>query len=430
MPRGVCPLHWHWLRWGIGRPTRSGCVWRRSWTLFAWVVLGTGIILGGNWAYEELGWGGYWAWDPVENGSLIPWLTGTALIHCLMGWQYRGVLKRTTIALALATFTLCNFATFLTRSGIFSSLHAFSRSPIGWAFLAVMIGLTVFGALALFAQRVRFASDRPIRSIWSRESLIVITSFGLLILTSVTMVGTLMVPLSDLLFGHKIVVGMAFFNNVLIPIGLMLLCTSGAAPLLRWGVAPSIIQRRLLALSAATGCLTGLVAGLVGERNVLTLTVLSCAGFSVAVFCGALWLDARRHRATWLAATFAALRARRQPYAGYLMHLGFTCLAIGIAGSSLGSIRENVTLREGESIDWYGYTVYLAKTRELATSDKVIGDVQLEVSQHGQRICTLYPAQHFHRHQKEWTTEVAIHSTWSRDLFTILRGAAGRTRPI
>ena len=108
-------------------------------------MLGTGIILGGNWAYEELGWGGYWAWDPVENGSLIPWLTGTALIHCLMGWHYRGVLKRTTIALALATFTLCNFATFLTRSGIFSSLHAFSRSPIGWAFLVMMIGLAFSG---------------------------------------------------------------------------------------------------------------------------------------------------------------------------------------------------------------------------------------------------------------------------------------------
>ncbi|MHB8971070.1 MAG: heme lyase CcmF/NrfE family subunit [Pirellulaceae bacterium] len=397
----------------------------RTWTLFAWVVLGTGIILGGNWAYEELGWGGYWAWDPVENGSLIPWLTGTALIHCLMGWQYRGVLKRASIALAVATFTLCNFATFLTRSGIFSSLHAFSRSPIGWAFLVVMIGLTMYGTVAIFAQRVRFAPDRSIRSVWSRESLIVIANCGLLLLTAVTIVGTLMVPLSDLLLGHKIVVGLAFFNNVLIPIGLMLLCTNGAVPLLRWGVAPSIIQRRLLLGSVVVGCVTGLAAGLGGERNVLTLTVLSCAGFSVAVLGSALWLDTRRRQSVWLAAFVGTLQARRQQYAGYVMHLGFTCLAVGIAGSSLGSIRENVTMREGETISWSGYTVHLAKTRELAVADTLIGDVQLEFSRNGENVCTLFPAQHFHRQQNEWTTEVAIHSTWSRDLYTILLGAAG-----
>ena len=199
--------------------------------------MGSGIILGGNWAYEELGWGGFWAWDPVENGSLIPWLTGTALIHCLMGWRYRGVLKRTTIALAVATFTLCNFATFLTRSGIFSSLHAFSRSPIGWAFLVSMVLLTLFGTAALAAQWARFVPDRPIRSIWSRESMIVTGSLGLLLLSVVTLVGTLTVPLSDLLLGRKIVVGMAFFNNAAMPIGLLLLglqCCDAAPALGSW----------------------------------------------------------------------------------------------------------------------------------------------------------------------------------------------------
>ena len=286
-----------------------------------------------------------------------------------------------------------------------------------------MIGLTMYGTVAIFAQRVRFAPDRSIRSVWSRESLIVIANCGLLLLTAVTIVGTLMVPLSDLLLGHKIVVGLAFFNNVLIPIGLMLLCTNGAVPLLRWGVAPSIIQRRLLLGSVVVGCLTGLAAGLGGERNVLTLTVLSCAGFSVAVLGSALWLDTRRRQSVWLAAFVGTLRARRQQYAGYVMHLGFTCLAVGIAGSSLGSIRENVTMREGETISWSGYTVHLAKTRELTVADTLIGDVQLEFSRNGQNICTLFPAQHFHRQQNEWTTEVAIHSTWSR---RPLHDSAGR----
>ena len=125
----------------------------RPWALFSWIVLGVGILLGAEWAYEELGWGGYWSWDPVENGSLIPWLTGTALIHTLMAWQYRGVLKKTALLLALATLALCNFAAFLTRSGIFSSLHAFSESPIGWMFLVLLSGLGVGGVLLVVLHR-------------------------------------------------------------------------------------------------------------------------------------------------------------------------------------------------------------------------------------------------------------------------------------
>ena len=259
----------------------------RHWTLFAWTVLGAGIILGGNWAYEELGWGGYWAWDPVENGSLLPWLTGTALIHGLLGWHYRGVLKRTTIALALTTFTLCNFATFLTRSGLFSSLHAFSRSPIGWAFLVVMIGLSVCGAVLMFRERTRLAADRVIHSVWSREALIALGTLGLLLLTVVTLAGTLMVPLSDLILGQKIVVGLAFFNNVFIPIGLLLLGAASAAPLLRWGTPPSRKQRKVMLAGFAVGGLTAILAVVGGQRNPITLAAYTC-GICRGGVCGGL----------------------------------------------------------------------------------------------------------------------------------------------
>src|SRR4029079_10701326 len=119
----------------------------RPWAILTWLLLGTGILLGANWAYEELGWGGYWAWDPVENGSLMPWLTCTVFIHSLLVWRYRDGLKKTAFAMAITTFGLCNFATFLTRSGIFSSLHAFSQSPIGWMFLVLMLLLAVAGGV-------------------------------------------------------------------------------------------------------------------------------------------------------------------------------------------------------------------------------------------------------------------------------------------
>jgi cytochrome c-type biogenesis protein CcmF len=397
----------------------------RRWTLFAWTVLGAGIILGGNWAYEELGWGGYWAWDPVENGSLLPWLTGTALIHGLLGWHYRGVLKRTTIALALTTFTLCNFATFLTRSGLFSSLHAFSRSPIGWAFLVMMIGLSVGGAALMFRERTRLAADRMIRSVWSREAWIALGALGLLLLALVTLAGTLMVPLSDLILGQKIVVGLAFFNNVFLPIGLLLLGAASAAPLLRWGTPPSRKQRQTLLASFVVGSLTAILAVVGGQRNPITLAAYTCAGFAVAAFAGAWWLDAGRSQTSRLGSMLDVLVRRRLTYVGYIMHLAFAVLVVGIIGSSLGTVRDDISLRIGESVRWQDYTVRLVSVHETPQSGIVVAGAELEFTRHDRHVRTLQPAQHYHTRQREWTTEVAIHSGWSGDIYTILRGAGG-----
>ena len=200
----------------------------RPWALLAWMVLGVGILLGADWAYEELGWGGYWGWDPVENGSLIPWLTGTALIHAMLAWQHARVLKKTAICLAIATFALCNFATFLTRSGVFSSVHAFSASPIGWLFLVLMIGLTIVAAVGLIVRRSALAPQRPISSVVSREALVLVATVALLLLAATAVAGTLSTALSGLISGQAVMVGPAFYNDVLIPTGLTLLLTTAA----------------------------------------------------------------------------------------------------------------------------------------------------------------------------------------------------------
>ena len=165
----------------------------------------------------------------MENGSLIPWLTGTALIHALMAWQYRGVLKKTALLLAIATFALCNFAAFLTRSGIFSSLHAFSHSPIGWMFLVLLSGLGVGGVLLVVLAR-SLAPDRPISGLWTRESLVAVSTVSLLLLAVVALLGTLMIPLSKFVVGRDITVGPAFYNNVLIPLGMVLLAATALRP--------------------------------------------------------------------------------------------------------------------------------------------------------------------------------------------------------
>jgi cytochrome c-type biogenesis protein CcmF len=398
----------------------------RPWSILAWSVLGVGILLGAEWAYEELGWGGYWSWDPVENGSLIPWLTGTALIHTLLAWQYRGVLKKMAICLAIATFGLCNFATFLTRSGIFSSLHAFSKSPIGWLFLVLMIALAVECVICLLIRRRELVADRPTTSVFSREALVLISTVAFLLLAATALIGTMATALSGIVMGKPVMVGPAFYNNVLIPIGLVLLATTAAAPLLRWGGPPQRNQRIWLLFAAGIGVVGAGVAMLWGARHPLQLAIVALALLAAVALCGAVLIEARRRSPDriWWGIWKSIANSRRQ-YAGFLMHMGFVCIAVGVTGSSVGTRQQEFVISEGETITWAGRTVRLAKISERAEPDKLVAEAELEIAQGGRHAATLRPAQHFHLLQRQWTTEVAIHSTWAGDFYTILHSGEG-----
>ena len=393
----------------------------RSWSLFSWAVLGIGIILGGKWAYEELGWGSYWSWDPVENGSLIPWLTGTALIHALLVWQYRGGLKKTALLLAIGTFALCNFAAFLTRSGVFGGLHAFSQSPIGWLFLALMGVIVVAGVVLVVVRWSRLTAERTIAGVWTREAWIVIALVAWLSLAVAVLVGTAVLPASSMLFGHKVVLGVAFYNNVLIPTGLLLMATMAAAPLLRWGKSPLHGQKNMLWMTMAAAGGAAMVAFACGVRSPLALAVATLAAAAAVALIGALILDLF----PWF--PNSSLRTKRQ-YAGWLIHLGFVCLAIGVTGSSLGTRRQDVVLAQGQTVEWAGRSLRCVRLIQRELPGKLIEEVRLEVSQRGAHVATLVPAQHLHLLQNEWTTEVAVHSTWDGDLYAILHGGAGEER--
>lgn len=399
----------------------------RPWALAAWAVLGVGILLGAQWAYEELGWGGYWAWDPVENGSLLPWLTGTALIHGMMAWQHRRILKRSTLVLAFATFGLCNFATFLTRSGLFSSLHAFSQSPIGWLFLGLMLAVGIGGAVLLARHWQALAADRAIGSVLSREAGVVMASLALSLLAATVLVGTLSSALSSILLGRAILVGPAFYNQVLIPTGLALLLSTAAVPLLRWGTGPSPAQRRGLLVSAFTGAAAAAAAWVGGIDEPVALAVGGLAVAAVAALAASIVIDARRQApasagqhalVSW--PVFAVLRVQRAKYASFVVHLGFVCLALGVTGSSVGKQEKGFVFTEGQTVQWAGRQIRLARAVQRVLPDKLVGEVQLDVvSRDGTRI-RLVPAQHFHRLQEQWTTELAIHSTWRGDFCAIL----------
>lgn len=401
----------------------------RPWAISAWMILGVGLLLGAHWAYQELGWGGYWGWDPVENGSLLPWLTGTAFIHSSMAWRYRERLKKTAFALAIGTFGLCNFATFLTRSGIFSSVHAFSESPIGWMFLALMSALVVSGAALLIRGRNALKCEPLPTSLLARESLVFVSIFLLLLLTVVVLVGTLVAPVSKMLTGRMIQVGPAFYNNVLPPIGLSLLAMTAAVPLLKWGAPPTARGRRLLAICLLISLVVTALSFILGVRHPLMLVVVGLAALAPCALLAAGWQSVREHNSRRRRnELLSVLSSGRRKYAAYAIHLGFVCLAIGIAGSSLGTRRQEFTLAEGDEIEWEGRQVRYVRLEQRQLPDKLVAEAVLEIVRGDSAPVELRPGRHLHLLQNEWTTEVAIHSTWGGDFYTILNAGLGDGR--
>ncbi len=406
-----------------GRLDGNWLMLARPWMLIAWLISGCGIFLGAQWAYQELGWGGYWSWDPVENGSLIPWLLGTAAIHATMVWRHRGMLKKTTIVLAIATFAACNFATFLTRSGIFSSLHAFSQSPIGWLFLGQMILLSTTTGLLLFFRRRDLRPVAKVSTLWCRESMVTVAIIALSALAVVITVGTVSTAISDALLGRKVFVGPEFYNLSLMPVAIVVLLTTAVAPLTNWKVAPNSTQRRLLAASALLGTVVAALVYWIGLRHGLALAVAATVALGVGALLSSVWLDGRKIMLrTRQRGTYRLLSQTRRQYGGYVIHLGLLCAAVGVAGSSLGTDRIEVNLTPGESIPWGSRTVRLTKVTERELPDRLVAEVELEVTSGDNSLALLRPAQHYHRLSEEWTSEVAIWSTWSGDLYVILHG--------
>jgi cytochrome c-type biogenesis protein CcmF len=401
----------------------------RPWALSAWTLLGAGLLLGAHWAYQELGWGGYWGWDPVENGSLLPWLTGTALMHSMLAWRHWGCLKKTALALAVATFGLCNFATFLTRSGIFSSVHAFSESPIGWMFLVLMGVLLVSGIALLVRHRAALNCARLSSSLLARESLIVASIFLLLLLTVIVMAGTLVAPLSKMFVGRMILVGPEFYNKVLPPIALALLSMTAAVPLLQWGGPPRSNEWRLLALCFAVSLAVAAVVFEMGTRHPMVIAVVALGALTAATLIAVYIHDANelstRHG---LPAFVSALRMGRRKYAAYTVHVGIACVAIGISGSSLGTDRTELELSEGDVIHWADRRIHYVQLDQRQLSDKLVAEAVLRISQQRDDPIILRPARHLHLLQNEWTTEVAIQSTWADDFYAVLHAGLGDGR--
>ena len=315
-----------------------GTTWFRTtrrWTLFPWLFLSIGILLGGRWAYEVLGWGGYWAWDPVENASFMPWLPATAYLHSVMIQEKRDMLKTWNLLLIGLTYSLCLFGTFLTRSGVVQSVHSFAQTPL---FTTVFLGyvLVTAGAFltALWWRRAGIRSENQLESYVSREASFLLNNWVFIAILMVVFWGTLFPVFSEALTGNRIAVGPVFFNTMNGPLALLLLFLTGVGPLVAWRRASLANLRRQFVWPAACGLVTAvaLIAALGAQLTFYSITAWSLAGFVVGTitqeYVRAVRARTRKGDENVFQALAALLRKNQQRYGGYIVHLGVVFVLI------------------------------------------------------------------------------------------------------
>ena len=388
---------------------RVGSAWilrSRRWTLFSWIVLTIGITLGGNWAYRELGWGGYWAWDPVENASFMPWLLCTAYLHSVMIQEKRNMLKLWNILLITLAFQFTLLGTFITRSGIISSVHAFAQSDIGGYFLGFILVSTA-GVIGLIIYRwKRLKSANRLESLLSRESAFVLNNWLLVGLTLIILWGTLWPIISEAINGQKSSVPEAFFNQVVIIPGLLLLFLTGAGPIISWKkITPNNFQRMFLlplVVGLVAGALTWGFLAFVKETTSPLYSVL-CVSVStfviVAIFAefyrGAK-LRAKRQETSLLNGLNLLIQRNKRRYGGYIIHIGIVILYVGIMGSKGYFLLESKGLRIGESMEVGEFQLTMKDSFEKEFENYRRTGVIFDVAKNGKQIGTMEPARHFY----------------------------------
>ncbi len=406
-----------------GRVEDSWWTWTRRWTLFAWSALSIGIVIGGAWAYTELGWGGYWAWDPVENASLLPWLTATAYLHSVVIQERRRMFKAWNVSLIVLTYSLALFGTFLTRSGLLSSIHTFSEGPVGRWFLPFFGAVLLGGVLLVLYRADRLRSEHTFDSLLSRESVFLANNV-LFVAAAVTVLwGTIYPIVAEALTGERLSVGPPFFDSVFIPIGLAILLLAGAGPLVSWRRMSPRAGLRVAALPLAAGAITAAVLAALGVRSPGALTAFALCAFTAVSVIAEFERGSRvyRHRdhAGLLPALVRTVARNRRRYAGYIVHLGVVLIVIGLAGSAFRTESARV-LEPGSSMSVGSYRLTFEGARTHLTPEAQVHQATVAVSRGGRRIATLHPRRDFHLAQQQWQSEVAIRSTPAEDLYLVI----------
>jgi cytochrome c-type biogenesis protein CcmF len=397
----------------------------RTWLLLPWVCLTVAIALGGWWSYEVLGWGGYWAWDPVENASLLPWLTATAAVHSLLLTERKGILKGWSVTLMMATFLLTILGTFMTRSGVFNSVHSFTQSAIGPTLL-VFLGLVAVASVVLLATRVdALTADAPLSGTRSREAMVLVNNLVLVLLTFTVLLGTAFPLVVEAVKGVQMSVGRPYFDRMVVPLGAALLFLMGAGPALPWGSASGREALRALAPPLVGGALLAALGAALGARNPWTLVVLLLAGFALQVTARELLLPARqRMRAHGERPLRAFVEANwnrgRRRLGGYVVHAGTAVAIVAIAVSSTMSTSKEVQLRQGGQVTVGPYTLTFTGSEEAREPNRQALIAHLALSRGGAAVGTLAPRMNFYPGQREPVGTPAVRSAVAGDLYLSL----------
>lgn len=401
-----------------GRLDSAWARWSRPWTLAAWSFLTVGIVLGSAWAYYELGWGGWWFWDPVENASLMPWLAGTALIHSLSVTEKRGSFKSWTVLLAILAFSLCLLGTFLVRSGVLISVHSFASDPTRGMFILALLVITIGGSLLLFAIKGGKVRSRVRHELWSRESLLLGNNVLLIAAMLVVLLGTLLPLVHKALGLGSISVGAPFFNvlfsALMVPFALLL----GVGPLVRWRRdEPQKLRRRLLVALFVT-LATSLMLPWLLQDSINAMTV---AGLMMAVWVLALTLMELLERATHRHSLWRGLgKLSRSQWGMTLGHVGLAVTVIGIAFSQNYSVERDVRMTAGDSVDIHHYRFVFREVRD-AQGPNWRGAVGIiDVLRDGKPEATLRAEKRAYNSNRVVMTEAAIDGGLTRDLYAAL----------
>ncbi|HEY1450294.1 MAG TPA: cytochrome c-type biogenesis CcmF C-terminal domain-containing protein [Solirubrobacteraceae bacterium] len=381
----------------------------RRFAFAAWLFLGIGILLGARWSYSELGWGGYWGWDAVENASLMPWLTGTAFLHSLMIQEKRGMLKVWNVSLVLATGTLAIMGTFLVRSGVLNSIHAFGGATLGVPFV-VLIGVLIAGSIYLVvSRREMLRSEHRLDALLSRESIFLANNVVLVALCFVIFWGTYFPLISEALTGNEASVGPPWFDRYTVPLALILVLLSGIGPVIAWRRATLANARRNFVVPLLSALLTLIVllaAGVSGKP--FAITMFCCAAFVLGSISQEFFRGARARRAMAgeapPLAVIALVRRNRRRYGGYIVHVGIAVLFVGVAASSSFQHAVEQRLSQGQSAHVGAYTVrYVRPTATITpkndrahTGSTLDVGAVLDVSKGGRHVATLRPSEGFY----------------------------------
>jgi cytochrome c-type biogenesis protein CcmF len=411
----------------------------RRFALIAWAFLGFGLLLGARWSYTELGWGGYWAWDPVENAALMPWLIGTAFLHSIMVQEKRGMLKVWNACLIVATFSLALLGTFLVRSGVLQSIHAFGDNTVG-PYVLGLIAVVLIGSTALIVSRLDdLRSQKRIDSLASREAVFLVNNLLLVALTAVVFWGTFFPLISELFTGTKASLAAPWFDRYTTPLAILLVLFTGIGPLLAWRRVTWASAKRVFLVPAIVAAVTAASLILFSDatEQLWAFSLFVFAAFALTGLGQEFWRGAAARRSlaggSMPAALVGIVSRNRRRYGGYIVHIGIAVLLIGIAASSSFQTNREVTLKPGESTTIDGREItYVRPTVEVTPGYLEFG-TDLRVEQDGKPVADLHPSRQYHRptgqevgtigsfFAGESTSEVGLKAGFGSDLWTAVQ---------